>query len=115
MTQLFLNHLLNHQRRQLKNKQIRIAKLISHFGFCSRRNTEKLILNGDVKINNKVFKEFYICRDLINTIKVKNKALTKRKQKYGYSINQLVMCVQIMNNLDKRVFLDWFLVIFQEL
>ena len=65
----------------MKNKQIRIAKLISHFGFCSRRDAEKLILNGDVKINNKVFKEFYICRDLINTIKVKNKALTKKKTK----------------------------------
>ena len=65
----------------MKNKQIRIAKLISHFGFCSRKDAEKLILNGDVQINNKVFKEFYICRDLIDTIKVKNKPLTKKETK----------------------------------
>ena len=31
---------------------MRIAKYISHSGYCSRRDAEKLILNGKVYINN---------------------------------------------------------------
>ena len=65
----------------MKNKQIRISKLISHYGYCSRKEAEKLISNGDVKINNHVFKKFFIYQDLIKSIKVKDKLLSKKKNK----------------------------------
>jgi len=63
----------------LTNKLIRLSKLISHAGICSRKNAEFLIKNGDVKINDNVFKEFFIEKSLIKSIKVKDKPLTKIK------------------------------------
>lgn len=53
-----------------------MSKLISHAGICSRKNAEFLIKNGDVKINDNVFKEFFIEKSLIKSIKVKDKPLT---------------------------------------
>ena len=56
-----------------------MSKLISHAGICSRKNAEFLIKNGDVKINDNVFKEFFIEKSLIKSIKVKDKPLTNSK------------------------------------
>ena len=56
-----------------------MSKLISHAGICSRKNAEFLIRNGDVKINDNVFKEFFIEKSLIKSIKVKDKPLTNIK------------------------------------
>ena len=56
-----------------------MSKLISHAGICSRKNAEFLIKNGDVKINDNVFKEFFIEKSLIKSIKVKDKPLTNIK------------------------------------
>ena len=63
----------------MPNKLIRLSKLISHAGICSRKNAEFLIKNGDVKINDNVFKDFFIEKSLIKSIKVKDKLLTKIK------------------------------------
>ena len=63
----------------MTNKLIRLSKLISHAGICSRKNAEFLIKNGDVKINDNVFKEFFIQKSLIKSIKVKDKPLTNIK------------------------------------
>lgn len=63
----------------MTNKLIRLSKLISHAGICSRKNAEFLIKNGDVKINDNVFKEFFIDKSLIKSIKVKDKPLTNIK------------------------------------
>ena len=63
----------------MTNKLIRLSKLISHAGICSRKNAEFLIKNGDVKINDNVFKEFFIEKSLIKSIKVKDKPLTNSK------------------------------------
>ena len=56
-----------------------MSKLISHAGICSRKNAEFLIKNVDVKINDNVFKEFFIEKSLIKSIKVKDKPLTNIK------------------------------------
>ncbi len=63
----------------MPNKLIRLSKLISHAGICSRKNAEFLIKNGDVKINDNVYKEFFIEKSLIKSIKVKDKPLTNSK------------------------------------
>ena len=63
----------------MKNKLIRLSKLISHAGICSRKNAEVLIKNGEVKINDKIFKEFFIEKSFIKSIKVKDKPLSKIK------------------------------------
>ncbi len=58
-------------------KVIRLSKILSHSGVCSRREAETLIKKGDVRINNEVFKEFSIDMELIKSISVKGKQLTK--------------------------------------
>ena len=35
-------------------KTNRIAKVIARSGLCSRREAERLIINGKVKVNNKI-------------------------------------------------------------
>jgi len=62
----------------LKNKLIRIAKIISHSGLCSRREAESLIKNGAVKINNKVVTEFSVNFEDIEKISVNKKKLTRQ-------------------------------------
>ena len=39
---------------KIKNKKIRVAKLISNSGFTSRRSAEKLILDKKVTLNGKI-------------------------------------------------------------
>ncbi len=62
----------------MKNKLIRISKIISHAGICSRKDAEVLIIAGKVKINNKIFKDFFIRDDQIESIKVKNQLISKK-------------------------------------
>lgn len=65
----------------MKNKLIRISKIISHSGFTSRRDAEDLIRKGMVKINGKIFTEFFIKNNLIKKIEVSGKIIKKSKTK----------------------------------
>ncbi len=62
---------------EIKNKLIRISKIISHAGICSRKEAEELIINGKVKINNKVYTDYFMANDLISSIKVNNKLISR--------------------------------------
>ena len=57
----------------------RVAKLISHYGFCSRKEAEQLIINGKVKINDVIHKDFICDSNKIKQIKVNNKLLVRPK------------------------------------
>ena len=72
----------------MQNKIIRLSKIISHAGICSRREAEELIENGKVEINGKIFKEYSIAHNKIKTIIIEGKELTKEKIVYGFLINQ---------------------------
>ena len=61
----------------MNEKKIRIAKIISHAGLCSRAEAEKIIENGKVTINNKPFFEYLISENRINQICVYGKPLRK--------------------------------------
>ena len=63
----------------LKDKIIRLSKIISHAGICSRREAEQLIDNGKVEINGKIYNEYTIRNDIIKTIVVSGEVLKKRK------------------------------------
>ncbi|MBD74869.1 MAG: pseudouridine synthase [Rickettsiales bacterium] len=56
---------------------VRISKIISYYGFCSRREAEKLIEAGKVKINGKVVNNFIVNSDDIKKIEVENKELQR--------------------------------------
>ena len=61
----------------MKNKIIRLSKIISHAGICSRREAEQLIDKGKVEINGKVYNEYTIRNEKIETIAVSGKVLEK--------------------------------------
>ena len=62
----------------MKNKLIRLSKIISHAGVCSRKQAEVLIKNGEVMINDRIFREFVVEVSTIKSIKVKEKVLNKQ-------------------------------------
>ena len=65
----------------MKNKLVRLSKIISHAGICSRKNAEVLVKNGEVKINDKVFKKFFVDEGKIKSIKVRDKVLDRQPVK----------------------------------
>lgn len=62
----------------MAEKPIRLVKLISHAGFCSRREAEKLIDNGEVFFDGKPYKNFIIDPKLIDRVTVKGERLRKQ-------------------------------------
>ena len=60
---------------------VRLSKIISHAGICSRRDAEKLIKKGEVKVNGEILKGFIIAQDKIKEISIKNVKLKKKKTK----------------------------------
>ena len=67
--------LLLNQQKKLKNKTIRLVKIISRSGFCSRREAEKLIDQGKVFVDGLVYKNHIISIDKINQIRIHNKSV----------------------------------------
>lgn len=61
----------------MNNKLIRLSKLLSHAGVCSRKEAEVLIKKGFVKINGEIFEEFFIKKDIIKSISVNDKILSR--------------------------------------
>ena len=61
----------------MKDKIIRLSKIISHAGICSRREAEQLIDNGKVEINGKIYNEYTNRNDIIKTIVVSGEVLKK--------------------------------------
>ena len=62
---------------------MRIAKYISNAGICSRRNAEKLILEGKVIVNNKICNKPNINVKLDDKILVNNKIVSINKFSYS--------------------------------
>ncbi len=61
------------QLKKLKNKVIRLVKVISRSGFCSRREAEKLIDEGKVFVDGFVYKNHVISPDQIKRIRINKK------------------------------------------
>ena len=63
----------------MKNQKIRISKILSHAGICSRREAEALVKEGKIELNGEIFEEFTIEKDKIKKIRVLGKELKKLK------------------------------------
>ncbi len=80
--------------RSSNTKTNRIAKVIARSGLCSRREAERLITNGNVKVNNKILLECGVNVNSQDQIEVNNqplptKVLTKLwlyNKKRGYLV-----------------------------
>lgn len=60
----------------MDKKGERLAKIIARCGYCSRREAEKLILEGDVKVNGAIVTN--LATNITDeSIKIKNKLLDK--------------------------------------
>ena len=86
----------------MKNKIVRLSKIISHAGICSRREAEQLIDKGKVKINGKIYNEYTIRNDIIKTIVVSGKELKKNVNRLWIFNKPLVMYHQIKNKKNKK-------------
>tara|TARA_B100000989_G_scaffold78596_1_gene55942 strand:- start:2267 stop:3016 length:750 start_codon:yes stop_codon:yes gene_type:complete len=66
-------------RKNTEKKVVRISKILSHSGICSRRDAEELIRKGNVEVNGNIFKEFLIDTRSLKSVKVNGKEINKRK------------------------------------
>ena len=66
-------------QKNTEKKVVRISKILSHSGICSRRNAEELISKGMVEINGNIFKEFLIDIRSLKSLRVNGKEIKKNK------------------------------------
>ena len=70
-------------------KTNRIAKVIARSGLCSRREAERLIISGNVKVNNKILLECGVNVTSKDQIEVNNQPLPSKLQlSCGFTINR---------------------------
>ena len=67
------------QQTNLKNRFIRLVKVISRSGYCSRREAEGLITSGKVLLNGNPYKEFLIQPEEIKKLSINGKKLSIQK------------------------------------
>ncbi|WP_429774023.1 pseudouridine synthase [Agaribacillus aureus] len=63
-------------------ESIRLNKYIANAGVCSRRDADKLISAGEISVNGKIISELGYKVKATDTIKYKNKLLTREKFVY---------------------------------
>ena len=63
----------------MKSSKVRLSKILSHCGICSRREAEKYIKEGYLKVNGKIFTDYSIESKQIKKISIFDKVLNKKK------------------------------------
>ena len=63
----------------MKTSKVRLSKILSHCGICSRREAEKYIKEGYLKVNGKIFTDYSIESNQITKISIFDKVLNKKK------------------------------------
>ena len=81
---------------------IRIAKYIAHSGFCSRREAEKLILDGKVSLNKLVCKKPNINVTDNDVIKINNKLIKINKEIKIWKIYKPAKVICTNKDIHKR-------------
>ena len=69
---------MNPEIKSSNTKTNRIAKVIARSGLCSRREAERLIISGNVKVNNKILLECGINVTSKDQIEVNNQPLPSK-------------------------------------
>jgi|TARA_B100000315_G_C14538007_1_gene569422 23S rRNA pseudouridine2605 synthase len=78
----------------------RVQKLLSNYGYCSRRKAEELIKEGKVKVNNKTITTGDKASE-DDRIYVDNKLINKEKKIY-LIFNKPLHCVTALNDMQHR-------------
>jgi 23S rRNA pseudouridine2605 synthase len=82
----------------------RVQKLLSGYGYCSRRKAEELIQQGKVKVNNKIITIGDKAEETDN-IYVDNKLVNKQKKIY-LMFNKPLNCVTALNDKQYKTVMD---------
>ena len=69
---------MNSEIKSSNTKTNRIAKVIARSGLCSRREAERLIISGNVKVNDKILLECGVNVTSKDQIKVNNQPLPSK-------------------------------------
>ena len=71
---------MNSEIKSSNIKTNRIAKVIARSGLCSRREAERLIISGNVKVNNKILLECSVNVTSKDQIEVNNRPYLQKLQ-----------------------------------
>ena len=89
----------------MKNKIVRLVKVVSRSGFCSRRDAEKLIDQGKIFVNGLVYKNHLISIDNINKIRINNRSITiPRTRVWCFNKSVGLICSNSNQYGKKRIF-----------
>ncbi|AGR40946.1 pseudouridine synthase [Spiroplasma taiwanense] len=87
----------------------RLQKIIASRGYCSRRQAEKLIEQGRVKVEGKIIKELGTKFESNVEISINNKPLLEVKQKVYYLFNKPRLVLTTMDDpKDRKTVADFF-------
>ena len=85
---------------------VRLQKLIAESGFCSRRDAEKLIIEGKVKVNDKVITELGSKFSSSVKITIDNKVINKEEKVYYLLYKPSKYLSSTSDNRDRKVVTD---------
>ena len=88
--------------KKIKNKKIRIAKLISNSGFTSRRDAEKLILEKRVKLNGKVIDSPALNTNTNSVIEIDGKVIETSTRTQVWLFNKPKGCLVTKKDPQNR-------------
>jgi 23S rRNA pseudouridine2605 synthase len=83
----------------------RVQKLLSNYGYCSRRNAEELIKEGRVKVNDKLI-TIGDQATFDDEIKVNDKVVPKGEKVY-LMLNKPVGCVSALHDRHERTIMEF--------
>ena len=83
----------------------RVQKLLSNYGYCSRRKAEELIIAGKVKVNGKTIKIGDQAEET-DEITVDNKAIQKERKVY-LVFNKPLNCVTALTDQKMKTVMDY--------
>ena len=94
------------QQTNLKNRFIRLVKVISHSGYCSRREAEGLITSGKVLLNGNPYKEFLIQPEEIKKLSINGKKLSIQKTRLWCFNKSTGLICSNSNQYDKKTIFE---------
>ena len=97
-----LSENIKSENRLSDNKAERIAKVIARSGLCSRREAESLIINGKVKINNKILLECGVNVTSKDQIEVNDQPLPRKVETKLWLYNKQRGCLVTNNDPEGR-------------
>ena len=83
-------------------EKLKIAKLISTAGFCSRRDAEKLVLEGKVKVDGKIITNVAERFEEDASIEINGTKLTTKPETLLYVFYKPIECITTKSDPQKR-------------